>query len=374
MASIASRAVLLLLLLLEILGMVEALGPGVVLGLNGALQRRIAFEAPVTLGAVNRAAESSSGVGGKGQGAFLAAVACGAEASLAMFFGGDEGDAMAGALRAQCGGGADEGLWVRTASATRICTTLVAPDGDATEIVEPSGAVAGDEVDALTSALKRRAPAGGVLVCGSVPPGVPGATYYGACVEAVAGPGARILVDSVVGVEATLAAAAANACDAALKLNARELLAVAGDPVDAAAADGVADPARVGRAAAAVAAALDPGQTCLAAVLWTDGAHPAGAFVPSTGATFELALPPLPGPVLSPIGAGDAVAGATFAAWLNAADRADGADGDVPAPVAAFARGLSVGAASCLTRENAAFDAAVAAELHAGVAISAATS
>ena len=77
-----------------------------------------------------------------------------------------------------------------------------------------------------------------------------------------------------------------------------------------------------------------------------------------------LASPPLPGPVLSPIGAGDTVAGATFAAWLG-----NEADGDVPAAVAAFAFGLSRGAASCLTRENAAFDAATAEALLAGTEV-----
>ena len=43
--------------------------PGVVLGLNAAFQRRVAFEKPLVIGAVNRAAESGGCVGGKGQGA-----------------------------------------------------------------------------------------------------------------------------------------------------------------------------------------------------------------------------------------------------------------------------------------------------------------
>ena len=38
--------------------MAAALNPGVVLGLNGALQRRVAFDAPLAVGAVNRASES----------------------------------------------------------------------------------------------------------------------------------------------------------------------------------------------------------------------------------------------------------------------------------------------------------------------------
>ena len=45
--------------------MATALNPGVVLGLNGALQRRVAFDAPLAVGAVNRASESSSGDGEK---------------------------------------------------------------------------------------------------------------------------------------------------------------------------------------------------------------------------------------------------------------------------------------------------------------------
>ena len=49
--------------------------PGVVLGLNAAFQRRVAFEKQLVIGAVNRAAESGGGVGGKGQGAYLAAAA-----------------------------------------------------------------------------------------------------------------------------------------------------------------------------------------------------------------------------------------------------------------------------------------------------------
>ena len=88
--------------------------------------------------------------------------------------------------------------------------------------------------------------------------------------------------------------------------------------------------------------------------MWTDGPHPGGALVGD--AVYALAGPSLSefGPVLSPIGAGDTVAGTTFAKWLENDD-----------PVAAFAYGLACGAASCLTAENAVFDAEVAAAIHA---------
>ena len=71
-------------------------------------------------------------------------------------------------------------------------------------------------------------------------------------------------------------------------------------------------------------------------------------------------MPALPGPVLSPIGAGDACAGATLHAWLrsSAAD-----DGDLPHSVAAFCFGVACGAASCLTDSNSEFDLAQARSL-----------
>jgi 1-phosphofructokinase len=323
--------------------------PGVVLGLNAAFQRRVAFEKPLVIGAVNRAAESGGGVGGKGQGAYLAAAAARpGSVALAQFYGGDAGDALAEALRKRASG-ADEALWIRTASQTRICTTLVA-DGNATEIVEPSGAVTATELDALRAALASRT-APGLLAAGSLPPGVP-ADFYSTCAAATLAQGGKFLIDAVAGLEDAVAAAASVGARMVLKVNARELLLAAGDPLAAGAADSVDDPARTAHAARALAAKLS--SDALAAILWTDGPHPGGALVGD--AVYALAGPSLSefGPVLSPIGAGDTVAGTTFAKWLENDD-----------PVGAFAYGLACGAASCLTAENAVFDADVAAAIHA---------
>jgi fructose-1-phosphate kinase PfkB-like protein len=87
-------------------------------------------------------------------------------------------------LRLWPGADVDESLWVKTASKTRICTTLVSMDsGEATEIVEPSGTVEAGEIAALLAALgaerEKRSGAAvpGVLVMGSMPPGVPKDTY-----------------------------------------------------------------------------------------------------------------------------------------------------------------------------------------------------
>ena len=192
---------------------------GLVVGLNCALQRRVAFAGKVSLGGVNRALESSTGIGGKGQGAWVATQQLlqrqGAEASqintkLVQFYGsGDEGSALVGSLRSflrevqandgDGDGGDVEALWVQTASKTRICTTLVSADsGEATEIVEPSGAVLGEEMDSLMAALQAEKAAAvdgqlpGVLVMGTMPPGCPG-DAYGQIVGAVAGPATKVI-------------------------------------------------------------------------------------------------------------------------------------------------------------------------------------
>lgn len=322
---------------------------GVVLGLNAAFQRRVAFESPLAIGAVNRAAESGGGVGGKGQGAYLAAAAARpGRVALAQFYGGDAGNALAEALRTRAPG-ADEALWIRTASQTRICTTLVA-GGDATEIVEPSGAVTEKELDALRAALASRT-VPGLLAAGSLPPGVP-ADFYSTCAAATLSQGGKFLIDAVAGLKDAVNAAASVGARMVVKVNARELLSVAGDPLPAGSADSVNDAARTARAARALADKLS--SNALAGILWTDGEHPGGALVGD--AVYALAGPPLSefGPILSPIGAGDTVAGATFVAWLENDD-----------PVRAFAYGLACGAASCLTAENAVFDADVAAAIHA---------
>ena len=222
-------------------------------------------------------------------------------------------------------------------------------DGDATEIVEPSGAVTASELDALRAALASRT-APGLLAAGSLPPGVP-ADFYSTCAAATLSQGGKFLIDAVAGLEDAVAAAASVGARMVLKVNARELLLAAGDPLAAGAADSVDDAARTA-SGAALAAKLS--SDALAAILWTDGPHPGGALVGD--AVYALAGPSLSefGPVLSPIGAGDTVAGTTFAKWLE--------DGD---PVQAFAYGLACGAASCLTAENAVFDAEVAAAIHA---------
>jgi len=205
---------------------------------------------------------------------------------------------------------------------------------------------------------------------GSYPPGVP-VDAYGAILTAASGKKTKVVIDSVAGIEPTLAACAAMGCTALLKLNGRELCALAGVEGPSGSDNEVpCDPIRCAAAAASIVAKAPRG--ALAFVCWTDGPFPGGVFEVSSSACWALTMPPLPGRVQSPVGAGDAVAGATLHAWLSLEEggetAADGGtkapDEDTPTAVKAFAFGLSCGAASCLTRDNSAFDLGVASTLH----------
>ena len=144
-------------------------------------------------------------------------------------------------------------------------------------------------------------------------------------------------------------ASTAGSAKVILKLNAREVLAVAGDPAPQDESDAArATPfAAVLRAAASLADRLKAD-----AVLWTDGPYDAGGYIDGKGIRFVKGFSQLPGPLASPIGAGDAVAGVTFAGIVAGHELVD-----------AFAFGLSCGAASCLEPDNAAFDLGVAKRL-----------
>lgn len=346
-------------------GTAALMSPSVVVGLNSALQRTVAVER-LAVGSVNRAVRSSTGVGGKGQGCYVALTALwrahgGDRPCLAQFEGtGGTAAQLRDALGAATGGADDDSLWVRTKSATRVATTLVEAGGAATEIVEPSGHVEPGEFAALLAALRARPKAAGMAIMGSAPPGVP-ADCYAQIVSAATGTDSLAVVDTVVGLDALLGAAAATGCTVLLKLNARELIGMAklalpqgGD------SEAAADFDTAAAAAHAVAASLPPGAVRF--VAWTDGPFPAG-LVDVAGARDEatrFSLPPLPGPVLSPIGAGDSVSAGTLHKWTGAG---------AGAPAAAFRFGLAVGAASCLSASNACFDVATVEEIASGIGV-----
>merc|ERR1712070_996564 len=86
-------------------------------------------------------------------------------------------------------------------------------------------------------------------------------------------------------------------------------------------------------------------------ICYTDGPFPGGVVALGSGRAFQLTRKgDLRGPVVSPIGAGDSTSAGTLVAWMIAPEAPE--DADMQA-VQAFRFGLAVGAASCLTGENA---------------------
>jgi 1-phosphofructokinase len=188
---------------------------------------------------------------------------------------------------------------------------------------------------------------------GSVPPGVP-SDFYGSIVEAAGGPSTKVVIDSVVGLPASLQAVAKVGGTAVLKVNGRELLALGGGTAPKGDDSEVpCDPSAVKAAAENFVKTTPGGAEALFAICWTDGPFPGGVYEVQSGKVWSIQMCKLPGLVQSPVGAGDAVAGSTFHAWL---ERQSSARADPFALVESFAFGLACGGASCLTTENSKFD------------------
>lgn len=361
------------------------------IGLNPALQRRIDLN-KLAVGSVNRAESSSSGIGGKGQGAYVAALQLYAAdqedadlsamtmPELCMFLGtGREGDALAEFLMSRAGLGPVTDvasvclpkLWIRVASSCRICTTLVDSEtGDATEIVEPSGKVSQNEWEALLAALetsKSEVTALGIL--GSTPPGVP-KDGYAKVLQCACTSKTKVLVDSVVDVFGTLRTAArcvhagdddsmSKSGGVLLKLNAREILKLTDQELVGSDSQVAANPDKVATACLALAAKVaEGGNPSVDYICWTDGPFPGGALAVRSGRRWRLERSQeLRAPVISPIGAGDSTSAGTLHAWSRGGYCTSPGDSDADlCAVESFRFGLAVGAASCLTGENALFD------------------
>jgi len=129
-----------------------------IVGLNPALQKRFVLSSTTPLlipGQVHRAESIQAGIGGKGQDVAVA-LSCLYQSHsdsilLAQFLGlGLEGDTLVTLLENQVGSSHScSNAWtVRTQGKLRTCTTIVSQT-DATELVEPSGVVLKEEIEAL---------------------------------------------------------------------------------------------------------------------------------------------------------------------------------------------------------------------------------
>ncbi len=198
-----------------------------VIGLNPALQRAVSLS-NLVVGSVNRGTAVSIGIGGKGQDVIVAAASMKAEPppSLLQLLGhGADGDVLLGLIKKLQEHTFVNSLSIRTVAPCRVCITLVdTAKGEATEIVEPSGAVSVEEQHHLLLAAERQfstEKAGGVAVMGSMPPGCP-PTMYAEILRRVVDERSMVVLDTAVGVFEALEVCGEKGCAAMIKVRTYE--------------------------------------------------------------------------------------------------------------------------------------------------------
>lgn len=272
-----------------------------VVGLNPAWQKILEFGAFLP-GEVNRATALIQLASGKGMNAAKVLRRLGHEVHLLQVLGGANGQRCLVACQAL--GLHSWHAW--TEEETRTCTTLVdLGAGTATEVIEPYGIEADGVSGTLLESLPARGGMDAVLVCGTMPQGLP-AGLYGNIVDRANAP--HVLLDACKDVDAELLAKTTW-----VKVNRREY---------------------------DILAPLASGLTPI--FLVTDGAG--DAEVLEAGRPARLIAPPRLERVVNPIGAGDAVSAGTLHFLLAGLE-----------PAEAFRRGLAMGSASCLDLEPAQF-------------------
>ena len=368
-----------------------------IVGLNGALQKRfiLAPNDALVPGDVHRADRVQIGLGGKGQDVAVAlnCLQFQGNVQLAQFTGkGAEGDVVYQMLQELLGEDGME-LTVRPDSIMRTCTSIVARDST-TELVEPSPVIQDTEIQELFEKLQGRT-ADALCIMGSMPPGCPN-DMYAKIYQAVADKKTLCIIDSVVGLKELLhtIASKSDRGPVMLKCNASELCRLAQVTKAKSESGGIA----MDELLRAITGFLENYEyKALSAIAITDGAHDAYFVGLPVGSDDEFRLFKVPvarlhsdekssggskwgqwvethlsakesGPQLYPIGAGDAVAAGTLAAWKHLTDSADKKPPCLPdefqmilagnerptarAMMTAFSFGLACGAASCLEEEN----------------------
>ncbi|MGW4681345.1 1-phosphofructokinase [Micromonospora taraxaci] len=273
--------------------------------LNPSLDRAVEVGS-LGRGEVIRAAAAHLDPGGKGVNVSRALLANGVPSVAVLPSGGDEGNQLIRLLKAE----GVEVLAVPISGRTRSNITLAEPDGTVTKINEPGPAMCRAEFDeVIDRVLVQAGGADWVVLCGSVPPGLPADAYAQLCRKLRAA-GVRVAVDT----SGPALREAALAGATLLKPNRDELAEVVGTPLKD--LDDVVDAAQRLR---------EWGAGTVVASLGADGAVLVDAEGVRTG-TCPVARP------RSTVGAGDALLAGFLAAGAQGA--------------AALAEGLAWGAAA----------------------------
>jgi 1-phosphofructokinase len=163
----------------------------VTLTLNPSLDRTIEVDR-LSRGAVIRASGAHLDPGGKGVNVSRALLANGVPSRAVLPCGGPDGQQLVRLLEAE----GVEVLAVPTFGATRSNVTLAEPDGTVTKINEPGAPMPADDLERVADTVLRAAgSADWVVICGSLPPGVP-VDLYARLTRRFAAAGIRVAVDT----------------------------------------------------------------------------------------------------------------------------------------------------------------------------------
>jgi tagatose 6-phosphate kinase len=293
-------------------------------------------------GEVNRARQVRWCAAGKSIDVAFAARALGAEDVCALtLLGGAHGARIAGELKA-AGIGAEA---IEVSAETRVCTTILADGGVATELVQPAEAAPAEAVDALCARAAELVSAAEVVVLSGSLPAACRRDVFAQIARSVADAGVPLVAD-IRGEELQelLTVAAPRPADAApwvLKPNRAELASTLGKPLGSAA-----------ELEAGIVELL--GGAALSALI-SDGASPAWLSGPAQAAPSKLEPPAVD--LVNPIGAGDALAAGVALALAR---------GSSPSEAAWW--GLCSAGASCETWWPGRLVAARVEQLHASLA------
>jgi 1-phosphofructokinase family hexose kinase len=174
-------------------------------------------------GEVNRVERMHAFGAGKGQTVARALAGIEGDGEVIGYAGGSNGALAEESLRR-------EGIrcaMVRIAAETRVCTTLAEPDGTSTELIEPSPVVTPGEREELRRICRERLPGAGLLVLSGTAVAGESEDCYSVLVIEAHARGVVTLLDSA----CREARRALEERPEILKINARELGEIAGQPV-----------------------------------------------------------------------------------------------------------------------------------------------
>jgi 1-phosphofructokinase len=159
--------------------------------LNPSLDRTVELDR-LARGRVQRVTAARLDPGGKGVNVARALLANGVPACAVVPIGGVEGDQLVGLL----GHEGVEFAVVPVTGLTRSNITIAEADGTVTKLNEPGAPLSADDLEALAGKVLAAAPSGGwVVLCGSLPPGLP-AEAYATLTHRFVAAGLRVAVDT----------------------------------------------------------------------------------------------------------------------------------------------------------------------------------